>query len=259
MTRKAPRPKLEGIRMTEFETELEIFRKEEESAQQFFFSYLSVRSSAAGDPDILRKLNENALFWITAHHSMLVATFVTLGRIFDQDSKHNIDRLMGVVARDLSIFSLRALQTRKEASQITAAEAAQYVVGKHALSADDVKRLRKQINVRRRIYEDRYRDIRHKVFAHKATADIAEVSSMFAKTNIEEMKSLFGFLHSVHEGLWEAFHNGRRPDVKPFQFTLPSEPPPRYKSLAPGERTFREGYAVLRSMLPKATEDAITE
>jgi hypothetical protein len=238
--------------MTEFETELEIFRKEEESAQQFFFSYLSVRTLAAGSPDVLRMMNTNPLFWVTVHYSMLVAAFVALGRIFDQDSKHNIDRVIGIAANDLSIFSLDALRARKEALDITAEEAAEYVVGKHALASDDLKLLRKQIDVRRRIYEDRYRDIRHKVFAHKATADMTEINGMFAKTNIEEMKALFGFLHALHEALWELFNNGRKPDLKPYEFVLSPDPLPLHKPLgAPGERVFREGHAVLGLMMPK--------
>jgi hypothetical protein len=66
--------------MTEFERELEVFRREEESAQQFFFSYLSVRKLAASNPDVLRMMNVNPLFWVTAHYSMLVAAFVALPR-----------------------------------------------------------------------------------------------------------------------------------------------------------------------------------
>jgi hypothetical protein len=38
--------------MSEFLRELEIFRTEEESAQQFFFAYLSVRALAAENPDV---------------------------------------------------------------------------------------------------------------------------------------------------------------------------------------------------------------
>lgn len=37
--------------MTAFEDELEVFRTEEEAAQQFFFDYLSVRTLAAKDQD----------------------------------------------------------------------------------------------------------------------------------------------------------------------------------------------------------------
>jgi hypothetical protein len=235
--------------MTEFETELEIFRREEESAQQFFFAYLSVRTLSASNPDVLRMMNVNSLFWVTTHYSMLVAAFVALGRIFDQDSKHNIDRVIGIAAKDLSIFSLDALRARK-ALNIGAEEADEYVMGKHALTTADLKLLRKQIDIRRRIYEDRYRDIRHKVFAHKATADITEINRMFAKTNIEEMKTLFGFLHSLHETLWELFNNGRKLDVKPHKFVLSTNPVPRYKSVAPGERIYSEGHAVLSLMTP---------
>jgi hypothetical protein len=196
-------------------------------------------------------LNTNPLFWVTVHYSMLVAAFVALGRIFDQDSKHNIDRVISIAAKDLSIFSLDALRARKEALQITKEEAAEYVVGKHALTSGDLKLLRKQIDVRRRIYEGKYRDIRHKLFAHKATDDMTEINGMFAKTNIEEMKALFGFLHAVHVALWEAFNNGRKPEVKPYKFVLSRDPVPRHKPLgAPGERIFREGHAVLGMMMP---------
>jgi AbiU2 len=69
-------------------SELEIFRTEEETAQQYFFAYLSVRSMAAENSDVLKMMNINPLFWVTAHHAMLLSTFVALGRIFDLKSKH---------------------------------------------------------------------------------------------------------------------------------------------------------------------------
>jgi HEPN superfamily AbiU2-like protein len=238
--------------VTEFETELETFRKEEESAQQFFFAYLSVRTLAGGNPDVRRMINTNSLFWVTVHYAMLVAAFVALGRIFDQDSKHNIDRLMGVASKDLSIFSLDALRARKEALNVTPEGAAEYVVGKHELTSADVRLMRKQIDLRRRIYEERYRDIRHKVFAHKATDEMTEINEMFAKTNIEEMKALFGFLHALHKALWEVFNNGLKPVVRPHVFVLSPEPAAQWQTLPAGERVFREAHAVLRLMV---TED----
>jgi hypothetical protein len=232
-----------------FKKELETFRKEEETAQQMFFAWLSLRATAASNADVLRMLNKTPLFWINAQHSMLVTAFVTLGRIFDQESKHNVDRLMGIVSQNLSIFSIDALRARKVADGIGVKDAARYIVGKHPLTSNDVKTLRKQIDVRRRIYEDRYRDIRHKVFAHKATDDVAEIDAMFAKTNIEEMKGVFGFLHALHDALWEQFHNGRKPSVTPYKFTVPPDQSVGENSLSPGERIFREGQATLLSML----------
>jgi hypothetical protein len=69
-----------------FEQELEIFRKEEETAQQHFFAYLSVRELAASDIEVLRAMNTTPLFWLTTHHAMLMSTFIALGRIFDRFS-----------------------------------------------------------------------------------------------------------------------------------------------------------------------------
>jgi hypothetical protein len=169
---------------TNFERELEIFRTEEETAQQYFFAYLSVRNLAAENSDVLRMMNTNPLFWITAHHAMLLSTFVALGRIFDQDSKHNINTLMSAAYNDLTVFSMAALEARKKSSGLTQEEAAEYVIGKHELSAKDVRGLRKQIAGWRRIYEQRYRDVRHKVFAHKALSDLVEVNALLAKTSI---------------------------------------------------------------------------
>jgi ACT domain-containing protein len=86
------------VEQTEFEKELEIFRTEEETAQQYFFSYLSIRDLAGKNDDVLNVINTTPLFWVTVHHAMLLSAFVALGRIFDQNSRHNIDRLISEVA-----------------------------------------------------------------------------------------------------------------------------------------------------------------
>jgi hypothetical protein len=235
--------------MTPFHDELEIFRKEEEMAQQLFFAWLSVRNLSAGDPAVLKAMNDTPLYWSNSQYALLLGAFVILGRVFDQNSKHNVDRLIRVASEDLTVFSLEALRARKESLRISAEEAAEYVEGKHALSAGDVRALRKQVADHRRIYEERYRDVRDKVFVHKETAVQDEIDALFARTNIEEMKGIFGFLHGLHDAMWELLFNGRRPDVKPFKFVLPPDPPAD-RSLAPGERIFHDGHMVLRKMLP---------
>jgi hypothetical protein len=68
------------------------------------------------------------------------------------------------------------------------------------------------------------------------------------------MKAIFGFLHALHEALWEAFNNGRKSDVRPYQFILPPEPAVPGESLSPGEQVFREDQAVLFFMKPDAGE-----
>jgi hypothetical protein len=188
--------------MAAFVDELELFRTEEEVAQQYFFCYLSVRSLAAAEPEVLKIMNETPLFWITTHHAMLLSAFVALGRIFDQDSKslHNVDRLIKAVSDDLQVFKRPVLSIRKQRAGVSAQDAAAYVQGAYELTASDVRDIRKQVAHWRRVYEARYRDIRHGVFAHNGL-DRAGADALMAKTNVEEMKSLFGFLHVLYEAL----------------------------------------------------------
>src|SRR5258707_182993 len=119
----------EGEPMAAFVDELELFRTEEEVAQQYFFCYLSVRTLAAAEPEVLKTINATPLFWITTHHAMLLSAFVALGRIFDQDKKslHNIDKLIKAVSDDLQAFTRPALAARKLAAGISAEDAAAYV------------------------------------------------------------------------------------------------------------------------------------
>jgi AbiU2 len=233
---------------TEFECELEIFRREEEEAQQHFFCWLAVRDLAARNANVLGVMNATPLFWLTTHHAMLLAAFVTLGRVFDQKSEHNLDRLMNVAASDLRIFSKAALQLRKEAS-MSKQEAAAYVQNAHALTSADIRCLKKQIAANRVVYEARYREIRNKVFAHNDVPDVAEVNKLFAKTNVNEMKSVFGFLHSLYGALDQLFLNGGKPDVRPYVFRLPPHEA-RPGRMAPGERVYREAQTALSQLRP---------
>jgi hypothetical protein len=159
------------VQVTDFEEELDVFRNEEETAQQYFFAYLSVKSLAASDGDVLANMNSTPLFWRTTHHAMVLAAFVAVGRIFDQDQKsdHNVDKLMRVTGDSLSLFTKPALAARNVAAGLTQQEADAYVDSAYELTWSDVRDLKKRVAHWRRIYEDRYRDVRHLVFAHRAS------------------------------------------------------------------------------------------
>ena len=84
----------------------------------------------------------------------------------------------------------------------------------------DFRRLRAHVSKHRRIYEAKYRDLRHKVFAHKEVADRPEVDALYAKTNIREIQRILAFLGSLHEALWQLFFNGRKPVLRPRRYSL---------------------------------------
>ena len=234
--------------LSDFEQELETFRIEEEAAQQSFFAWLSVRNYLAQNKDALAFVNRTPMFWLTTNHSLLVDAFVSLGRIFDQGSKHNLDKLLRLASKDMAFFTKKALAGRKEVDGISPKDAAAYVSDKHEVTVEDFRRLRKEAAIRRRIYESRYRDIRDKVFAHNEVGRFGG-GSYFANTNIEEMKELFAFLSALNDALWELTVNGRRPTLNVRNFILPPAPPSRDRGLLPGEQVAREVSAMFASVI----------
>jgi AbiU2 len=79
----------------------------------------------------------------------------------------------------------------------------------------DFRRLRADVARQRRIYEDRYRELRHKVFAHKGLSHPQQITALFARTNIREMQRMLAFLMAPHQALWQLFNNGRKPTLRP--------------------------------------------
>jgi hypothetical protein len=239
--------------MDELDREIEIFRKEEEEAQQSLFAYLGIRTLLAERRDVLEMVNRNSMYWITSQHALLVNAFIALGRVFDQSSSHNIDLLLKMVETNLPTLNRDALRERKQ-QVISADQAAAYVLDKHATTIEDVRAMRTEVKKWRKIYEAIYKPIRHN-FAHKKTADIEEVNALLAKANIDEMKAMLGFLHSLHEALRELHLNGRNPLPLPdvaFVLAPASKPQRQYH---PGEKAYREAQAILLSMMPTTDSD----
>jgi hypothetical protein len=235
------------------EHELEMFRTEEEAAQQYFFGFLSLQLVPSKNPDVLARMNETATFWITTRYALLMSAFVVLGRIFDQDPKslHNIDKLLGVVTRDIASLSAAALERRRIAQGMTPKDAAAYARGTYDLTMDDVRGMRKAVGHWRKVYEARYREIRHKIFAHKSI-DRAAADTLMANTNVDEVRELFGFLHALYQSLSQLHINGITPNITPVKFDLPPSP----GGGKAGERIFRESGDLLYGMLhPRLRSD----
>jgi hypothetical protein len=124
------------------------------------------------------------------------------------------------------------------------------VKSKHETTIEDVRSLKKEVKTWRGIYEPIYKPIRHH-FAHNKISDPADLAALMEKTNIEEMKRMFGFLHALHEGLVELYLNGRNPQPLPsIDWVLPPTPKPQ-RPYHPGEKAYREAQSALLMLLPE--------
>src|ERR1700693_4847968 len=89
----------------EFSRELEGFRGEAESGAQFFYSYLAVHELAKRQRRVFRLLDDDALFWNTLLGGAQTPPIMTLGRIFDHRSPHNLNTLLRLTTQHRTIFS----------------------------------------------------------------------------------------------------------------------------------------------------------
>ena len=152
--------------------------------------------------------------------ALQLASFLTLGRIFDQASKHKVDSVLRLAQQNPGIFSKEALGLRKKAASENAAEwLDEYLKDAYVPTVGDFRRLRKHVAKRRKVYEARYRDIR-KNFAHKLIADRGELDALFSKTKVDELRRLVTFLQSLHEALWQLFYNGRKPVLQQVRHSV---------------------------------------
>ena len=205
----------------DFERELGILGTEGEAAAQFFYAFMSVHETARRCPSVVRLLNTAALFWNTSLGALQTATFIALGRLFDQNSPHNLDRILKVAGENMEIFSLQALGARKQGqSPIRPAWLDDYLVKAYVPSPTDFRKLRKEVNERRKIYIDKYGAIRNKVYAHKTTNDFSEEEALFSGTGIQELQLLVTFILALHEALWQLYHNGRAPVLQQQRYSV---------------------------------------
>lgn len=209
------------MREDKFTQELEVFRTEVQSAIQFFYAYLTINATLADNKEALDLVNQAPLFWRTNVGALQTSFFITLGRIFDQKSNHNVDKILRVAQEESNIFSAEALEARKRKDSPNAEEwIADYMKDVYVPTADDFRRLKKYVSKYRKIYKSGYRDIRRKVYAHKELSKPEDVQGLYAQTNIREMQKLLIFLNRLYEALWQLFHNGRKPVLKPMEYSI---------------------------------------
>jgi HEPN superfamily AbiU2-like protein len=236
---------------SDFERELEIFRTEADGAAQYLYAYLSIHETAGHRRSVHALLNTAPLFWNTTLSALQASVFIVLGRIFDQESAHNIDRLLGTAQRNPGIFSKTALGTRKQGPSSGAPPwLADYLATSYVPDARDFRNLRALVKKNRAIYEARYRDIRRKWFAHKELSDPEEIGNLFAKTNIDELQKVVTFTGSLYDALWELYINGRQPIVRQRRYSIKAmhqRPTPPRRSSKVQERISLEAAMFLRN------------
>jgi len=195
-----------------FEHHLDEFRKEAQGGAQFFYAMMAIHGTAGESDEVYRTIDDAALFWNTNIAALQSAFFVTLGRVFDQKSSYNIDRLLKFAQDNPAVFSKEALAERKRQHAHNVDEwLPEYLKTVYEPDTKDFRCLRKYVDKYRKIYSKNYDPIRDRVYAHKELALKSDKDDVFANTRIMELEKLFAFLTHVYEMFWQLYHNGRKP------------------------------------------------
>ncbi len=214
-----------------FLDELEVFRTGTEGASQYLYAYLTINRRARDRVRVRRHVRENSTFWVTAQSALQTSCLIALGRVFDQNSQHNLDRLMGLAAQGrLSIFTREALRERKRQGGPEPKWLAQYIADAYVPSADDFRQMRRRVRDLRKVYEASYRGLRDS-FAHVGTTEQSAIAQLYARTKIRELQRLVVRLLALHDALWGLFWDGRRPVVRQLRFS--ARPVPGLDAWAP--------------------------
>lgn len=219
----------------EFNEALKIFATQVAEATQFWFAAATMNEVAKRNLDTLNALNLTPSFWITARVAMEYQAILTAAKIFGprKTNPHNIDYLFQVVRENrAAVFSKPALEARKrQGSANVDAWIADYMRRVHVPTARDVNRLHALSKRHRRTYETQYADVRNLHVAHNVLVDANARRAMFLKTRIEDFEKLILFLNQLHDVLWNMYHNGNRPKLRPMPYSVRSLVAKRLKDL----------------------------
>jgi AbiU2 len=245
---KARRRRAGTATSKDFERALEAFRGDVEPSAQFFYGYIAVHALAGRHDAVYRLLNTAPLFWNTSLGALQTATFVALGRVFDRKTQNDLCSLLDLAENNRRLFSKSALRSRRHADDPRGEWLDDFMRHAHEPTAADFRRLRKAADRWCAVYDQRYRILRNKVFAHTVVTDESEVHAMMAKTKVREVERMLGFLLSLHEALLDLLHNGRRPVLRRRGYSLKQmlARPWSYRGGGPHERVVMEARRFLR-------------
>ena len=186
--------------MDDIEKELKVFADEVHVASVAFFTWKCINNIAAGDKKIFRALNSNALSWKIIQHSLQTTFLITLGRIFDTDSRsYSVQSLIDYCIVNIDQFSKEALRERKLGDSDGGKWIDGYVEKSYQPKEDDFIGLKDWLSGYEETYTDVYKPIRNKLMAHMDRDTFESKDDLFEKTNIGQIEDMLCFLFQISE------------------------------------------------------------
>jgi len=188
----------------------ELFSNEVYQATACYIFWNKLQNKPAKDKKLLAALNTSPLSWITIRHSMMLSLIMALGRIFDTDGDAvSIDDLIKSCIDEVELFSKPSLRKRKLMQSGFKKEwIDEYIEKAYEPCEMDFQILKPEINKYKKIYQEYYRPIRHKIFAHNDKVHFGNTDELWKSTKNANMLDMLNFLEDLKIALQEAYNNG---------------------------------------------------
>ena len=205
----------------EFWADIQLVSTEIEDAITIFHTSEEINLLAVHDGEILRLLNEDALFWKVQTYSLQTSLFMILGRIFDsaQDAR-SIHKVVSTVVGQHQLFSKQALAARKTKEGFPPDGLDQFIAAAWApSSAAELRFLKKGLAKHNGRFEEVYRPIRNKIFAHRLLSNDQAAFQLFRVTSRVEVAEILDFLHDLIDAIQDLYLNGNQPELDKRSYT----------------------------------------
>ncbi len=148
-------------------------------------------------------LNITPEFWNFTRYNLATVSILTLGRIFDIDSKYSIHKLFSVLGQNIEILSLSELRKRKENIDFE-----EYIRDKVDFNKE---MFRKLVNIKKSLhkqYETPYKIYRNSIIGHRLVKNSVEID-VNNEFKYIDILSIYISLYNLYRELWERYYNGR--------------------------------------------------
>ena len=206
-----------------FEAQLKNFRNEAAVVAKFVYAEVAIDHAASKSERLLYRLNRTPEFWLACGAAFQSSAYIALGRIFDTNSNFNIDALLHAMEAELHIFQRNALSERKwNGSGVRPDWLDDYLNNAHYPTAQDLKRIRAQVQKYRDIFDRAIKPPRNKYIAHREKEEQADVQELFGRGTHSELWRLATFLVHLEQSLWNQFHNGVKVTFRQQRYAISS-------------------------------------
>ena len=196
------------------------FSAEYKIVAQSFYTWKLVNNIASKDSKIFESLNENSTTWNIILYSLQSTYFIALRRIFDNDENaFSADGLLKSCIENISEFGKDKIAERKIGDSSDKPEwLDKYLEGVYQIEQKDIQILRGELSKQKKTYEDKFRSIVNKVFAHREIKYLENSNSLFVGATVGDIEDIINFLFQIDRILFDLFHNGRFQNIGSYHF-----------------------------------------